>query len=481
MITLKHSIPFRPIFSLAFIWLFLPSQVAFAQRQYTVEKPRERSSTERVVFKSIPAQPSKSVLAIVLDPVINGRIVVKDIAGRIIEDFSADKDGQAEIQLPRGKTYLVEASFPGYLNASGKARALKTSEIIRLKLTPKFATLVLSGLPAKAEVFIDDQPRTTADQTGMASINDLKPGDHSLLIRHPEYNDYTDSLKGLEAGTSIANWRISLARVAKLTVQGPVGATVLIDGAMQGKIRDDGTVRIDYELDRAVERTIGVELLGFQPWSRREILAPGPRTITVKLDPVVTSAGWTDFFSTLSQWSFPASWELVGDARNKRLRVKGAQLGLLKDKTYRDILQINFTIWLDDGKGATWAVRADKEGRNYYLFHLAGPNSTHPDGPKRFYTYLVEDGREPIEVGTPIPILTELNQEASYTITLEVTGHKIQHWITSNISGQKDDLGFWEDGRSTKGKFLYGTFGFRSLAGEVFTVDDFILEPVTSQ
>lgn len=480
MITLKHPIPFRPIFSLAFIWLFLPSQVAFAQRQYTVEKPRERSSTERVVIKTIPAQPSKSVLAIVLDPVINGRIVVKDIAGRIIEDFNADKDGQAEIQLPRGKTYSVEASFPGYLNASGKARALKASEIIRLKLIPQFATLVLSGLPAKAQVFIDDQPRTMADQTGTASINDLKPGDHSLLIRHPEYNDYTDSLKGLEAGSSIANWRISLTRVAKLTVQGPAGAAVFIDGAMQGKIRDDGTVRIDYELDRATERTISVELLGFQAWSRKETLAPGPRTLAVKLDPVVTSAGMTDFFDTLSQWNAPGEWELVGDARNKRLRVKGTELGLLKDKIYRDVQQANFTVWLDDARGATWAVRADREGRNYYLFHLAGPKST-THTPKRFYTYLVKDGGTPIDVSTPIPISTELNQESSYTIALEITGHKIQHWITSNVTGQKDDLGFWVDTEITKEKFLYGTFGFRSLAGEVFTVDDFILEPATTQ
>lgn len=467
---------------MAILCLMLFSKAGLAQPGIkelpVVGKPRERDTGERIVIRTLPAQPTKGVLAVVLDPVINGQVTIKDSTGRIIAKQEADKEGQVEFQLQRGKAYQIEAEFPGYKGVSGKSKPLKSNEVIRLKLIPEFAKLFLNGIPPNAQVFIDNQPRAVADSAGSVAINDLMPGDHSLLIRHLEYNDSLNELKGAVAGNTI-EWRITLIRVAKLTIQGPAGATVLIDNAVRGRIREDGTVRIDYELDQAVERTISVELLGYQPWTRKEVLTPGPRTITVKLDPVV-SASVTEFFDSLSLWKAPSTWELIGDARNKKLRVKGTELGILKDKVYRDIQSLTFTVWLDDAKGATWAVKADKDGRNYYLFHLAGPKSaTHT--PKRFYTYLVRDGGTPEEVNTPTPFLTELSQGGSYTITMEVTGHKIQHWITSNVTGQKDDLGFWVDGGILKEKFLYGYFGFRSLAGEVFTVDDLFLEPTTTQ
>ena len=442
-----------------------------------VEKPRERSSADRVVIKTVPAQPSKGVLAVVLDPIVNGQVTVKDSTGRIISKLEADKDGQAEIQLARNKTYLVEASYPGFLGATGKSKPLKNSEVIRLRLTPQFAKLVLNGLPPNAQVLIDDQSRATADRIGVATINDLKPGDHSLIVRHPEYNDYVDSLKGLEAGAT-ANWRISPVRVAKLTIQGTPGATVMIDGAMQGKIQPDGTVRIDYELERTVERTISVELPGYQTWTKTELLSPGPKTIEAKLNPIVTSAGESDFFTaSLALWKAPKSWELVTVGNNKRLRVKGEELGLLKDKVYRDIdKESNFTIWLEDGKGATWAVKADPEGRSYYLFHLSGPKSTALT-PKKFYTYAVIDGGAPVEVSTPFPVLMELDMKSSYLINIEISGDRFLHWITSNETGERVELGAWTNTTPTKDRFLYGTFGFRSLYGEIFAVDDFSLEP----
>lgn len=439
-----------------------------------VEKPRERSSTDRVIIKTVPAQPSKGVLAVVLDPVVNGQVIVKDSTGRVISKLEADKDGQAEIQLARNKIYLVEASFPGFLGATGKSRPLKTSEVMRLRLIPQFAKLVLNGLPPNAQVLIDDQVRATADQAGMATVNDLTSGDHSLIVRHPEYNDYVDSLKGLEAGATV-NWRILPVRVAKLTIQGTPGATVLIDGAVQGKIQPDGNVRIDYELNRSAERTISVELVGYQTWSKSELLSPGPRTIEVRLAPIVTSQGVSDPFDSLIYWQNPSSWELVTVGKNKKLKVQGSELGLLKDQVYRDIDEdSSFILWLDDGKGATWAVKADKEGRNYYLFHLAGPKST-THTPNKFYTYVVINGAAPDVVSAPFPVLTELNQTASYQINIEVSEERIRHWITSNDTGEKMGLGSWTDTSPAKEKFLYGTFGFRSLSGEVFSVDELTL------
>lgn len=451
--------------------LLAGTTTAFAQREYTVVRPRERSAFERVIIRTKAAQPTRSVLAVVLDPVISGQVVVKDTAGRVVSEQKADQSGQAEFQLQRGRAYVVEVSHPGFLSASGKSHPRKASEIVRVSLTPRFAKFNLRGLPAGAQVFIDDRLRATVDKSGIAAVSEIEPGQHSLRISHPEYNDYTDYFDKLEAGEEINYSRITLTRVAKLTVQGPADALVLIDGAVQGKVRADGKVQIDYALERAAEHTINVELLGYQTWSQKLLLAPGPRTIEVKLDPVLTSAGVTDYFDNLAQWNAPASWKIV--SAGQRLQVSGSQLGTLKDKIYRDF-EANFLVWLGDGKGATWAVRADKEGRNYYLFHLSGPNAT-AHTPRRFYTYLVTDGGAPQEVSTPIPVLIDLNTKTSYTINVRVTGHTIRHKITSNDTAEEVDLGIWTDTTTMRDKFLYGSFGFRALAGEVFAVDDFTL------
>ena len=164
----------------------------------------------------------------------------------------------------------------------------------------------------------------------------------------------------------------------------------------------------------------------------------------------------------------------AGVGSNKRLRVKGAGLGLLKSQVYRDIQEDSgFIIWLDDGKGASWAVKADQEGLNYYLFHLAGPKSTTHE-PNKFYTYVVRKGEAPEQVSLPFPVQVTLNETTSYEIHIEVSGERVRHWITNEM-GEKIGLGSWTDTSPTKEKFLYGTFGFRSLNGEVFSVDDLVL------
>ena len=138
----------------------------------------------------------------------------------------------------------------------------------------------------------------------------------------------------------------------------------MIDGALQGKINESGKLRVNYEIEQTVERSITAELVGFQPWSRRMMLSPGPRVIDIELSPVVTSAGVTDFFDRINQWNAPAAWQVIGDSRNKRLEVRGEIPGTLKDQVYRD-LQANFTVWFGDGQGVTWALKIDGPGRNY--------------------------------------------------------------------------------------------------------------------
>jgi hypothetical protein len=450
-------------------WHMLLVVDGLAQRQYSIEKPRERSTSERITINTRAVQPSKGVLAVILYPIIDGQVIIKDSTGKVLARQEAI-EGKAEFLLQRNKVYEVEASAPGFIGASSKSKALRATQFLSLRLVPQYATIKLPPLPPNSQIFIDGEQRATVGQGVIVSIDNLEPGSHSLLIRHPEYNDYSDKLENLEAGVTVTYGRIPLTRLAKLTIKGPAGATVLIDGAVQARIGPDGTVKIEYGLEEAAECTISVELIGYQRWSRREKLTPGPRTITVKLDPIITSAGTSDFFETLSQWNAPPTWAIATEGRNKKLEVRGGQLGTLSNKIYSNF-STNFTIWLDDGKGATWAVRSDKEGQNYYLFHLSGPNAT-THTPNRFYTYIVKDGGEPVEVLTPIPVIPDLSVKTSFNIYIDVADSTIKHTITSNDTGVEDDLGVYTDTTSSKDKFLYGTFGFRSLFGEVFSVDD---------
>ncbi|MFN7948499.1 MAG: hypothetical protein U0Z53_24315 [Blastocatellia bacterium] len=470
---------------LILLFCLTASSAVLAQRSYTtvegptVEKARARAATERIVIKTVTKQPTEGVLAVVLDPIIPGEVIVENAAGKVIAKAEADKEsGQAEFTLKRGVSYRVKASAPGYTAAAGKTAApLGATATVRLKLAAQFAALKLVSLPEAAQVLIDDQLKATADKTGNVTIADLAPGKHKLTIRHPDYDEFNNDLGTVAAGDLLSYPSLPLVKVARITVQSQPGALVMIDGALKGRVESNGRVTIRYELDKAAEHAISVALLGYQDWAVREMITPGARTITAKLEPVITSAGVSDAFDDLSLWNAPTSWKIVpvkmpNGRDNRKLQVSGDALGLPKGTIYRDFDAL-FEIRLNDGKGATWAVKADKAGKSYYLFHLAGPKS---DTPKKFYTYLVKDGQM-TQVSTPIPIIADLNQKDSYTIELQVRGYRMQHWITSNSTGEKLDLGIYTDISDTKNNYLYGSFGFRALHGETFTVDEFTIQP----
>jgi hypothetical protein len=474
VITHLDGVRFRAPLPLILLLLLCPIST-LAQRDYTVIKPRERSPAERVVVRKVPLQPTKGTLAVVLNYDVKADVLIRDAkTGKLITQAAAT-DYQAEFELRRGWAYEVEVSHPSYVGGKSKTKPLGATEIVRLELTAQFATLRLRDLPESAQVYIDNQIRGTADKSGAIAVTDLKPGDHDLLIRHPQYEDYYDRLTKIEAGQELQFGRLRLSRLARLAIQGTPGARVLIDGEVRGVIKPDGSVRIGYELEQPGEHTMAFELIGYETVTRREMLKPGVQSIEVKLEPIITAAGFNDIFDSLSQWKAPPAWKIAGDARNRKLEVRGEQPGLLRDKIYRDC-EINFTIWLNDGKGATWIVRADKEGRRYYMFHIAGPNTSTLNS-RKFYTYLVTDGKAE-EISSATQVIPELNTRTSYTINIRVQGNTIKHTITSNETGATDDLGLWTDTSLEKDRFLYGTIGFRSFAGEIFSVDDLALEPL---
>jgi len=405
---------------------------ASGQRRYTVTRPKERSGSEALKVKTSAKQTdTRGVLVVLVEPVLPGQIRVTRPDGRDVGTATADLgSGQAEFTLPRDKSYLIEVSHPGYSTSVVKSRPLSRQTVVQVRLSARFASLKLRDLPAGAQVQVDERTRATVGASGDVNIPEIEPGDHRLRIVHPEYNDYEDSFEVVEAGEEVSFGRIPLTRVARLEVAGPPGAAVLIDGALQGRITESGRLLILYEVDRSVEQTGSAEMTGFQPWQLRTTLTTGPRRLLVEMAPVVTSAGVSDFFDSLSQWNAPPKWSVAGDNRNKRLIVNGSEVGQLSGLVYRDI-QVNFTVWFDDNKGASWAVKVDPSGRSYYLFHISGPGSLELT-PRRFHTFLVRDGAAPVAVGTPVPRLADIPPQSSYTISLTVRDFTNQHSITSN-------------------------------------------------
>lgn len=466
------------ILALSCALLSAPASVARGQIPFRplpiekIEKPKERTTAEPVRPRARTVQPpSTGEVTVLLNPIVQGQVIVRDENGKQLQEESADENGEASFSLLRGRRYEIEATSPGFSPGITSFKLIGRSSTIRLSLTAESRILKLAGLPEGAEVLIDDAQVRPSLVGGVATIAGLAAGKHRLIIQHPEYSQFAREidLSPVSAGEA-ALLLITLEKTARIEVASLPGASVMLDGVFKGVVPQTGSLNFEQPLNEPSEHMVSVEMIGYQKSALKHRLVPGRNKIEVNLDPIITDAGTTDGFDNLSQWQAPASWQTPLEGNNRRLRVAGSEPGQLKNKVFRDF-RVNFLLWMEDGKGASWVVRPDKESRNYYLFHLAGPNSE-MGTPNRFYTFIVEDGGEPREVLPPTPLVTAIDPEASYTIDIRINGHHIEHWITSNVTGDEDSLGSFTCTDPERDKFLYGSFGFRALKGEVFLIDD---------
>jgi hypothetical protein len=250
------------------------------QRRYTIEKPKERSVSRDGTSSTTSRQPNaRGLLVVLVEPILPGSITVR--ASMVVELGRADADqenGQVEFSLPRGKSYLIEVSHPGYGTEKVSSRQLTGQTITRVRgSTPIGVSQTQVICRWERRSWLMARVRTVVDASGTALVTEITPGGHRLTISHPEYNDFEDSFEVRAAGEEVRYPRIPLTRVARLELNGPPGVLVMIDGALQGKINESGKLRINYEIEQIVERSITAELVGFQPWSRRMMLNPGPR------------------------------------------------------------------------------------------------------------------------------------------------------------------------------------------------------------
>jgi hypothetical protein len=190
----------------------------------------------------------------------------------------------------------------------------------------------------------------------------------------------------------------------------------------------------------------------------------------------ITPVEMDDDFINLNKW--PAAhpgWTIEGDKNKEQLVVeKHPQLGCATGIVYGDF-EMSFDLKLLNNGGATWALRADRSGNNYYLFHLSGSGTQHPN---RFFSYIVRDGKIDPKSERSNVLIDELKEGQQYYIEIKAEKTKITHILKPAATGIEMKLHEFVD---PKNEFPRGGVCFRTFGDEKFSIDNFLSYPAGTQ
>jgi len=178
-------------------------------------------------------------------------------------------------------------------------------------------------------------------------------------------------------------------------------------------------------------------------------------------------------FINLNWWRVPsAGWNV----RNGELEIDAQpEPGILKIVRCSDF-NMNFQVKLINGAGTAWALRTQKDLKNYYLFYLSGPNGQFPN---RFVTYIVRDGVfSPSNFNLALGLPLQLESGGEYNIDIKVEGNKFTHTIKDEQTGKEFALAAFTD---LQNSFPTGAVGFRSVGIEKFSINTLYVRPLDTQ
>lgn len=384
---------------------------------------------------------------------------------------ATDKNGSMVLEFPPGPAHKVEVKLEDHESFSKLYKPIpdKTESMVA-RLVPKFANLVLAGVPEKAVILLDGNPpplERMLVEGKQITFNHLATGQHKVRIEHPDWLPWEDTVevKPDDPNGNVVTPPLILA-IVKVTIESNVGATVYVDDADRGTITPEGKLVIPNV--RPGGRTLRIVKDDYEEWKHTETLAVGEKSFKVDLVPIPSSAEFNDRFDAgLGKWDAPSNWTL-----NKGLVVRGEGQGLPKGKNYRDF-DVDLDFQLLNGKGVIWVLRA--RNNNAYVFYLSGPNGKYPG---KFRTYLCRNGQ--IDTENPVgsdPILCDLKPGIFFHLHIEARGNQISQIITPSSgpdAGKEFNIGFFEDPQNS---FRLGNIGFRTLFGEEFQVNAFFIKP----
>lgn len=416
-----------------------------------------------------PAAPVKQTLSVVTTPAI-ANVVIKDEQGKVVGDGQS-KEGKLEKELRPG-VYRIEVTAEKYLPGTFEAVVRKgKTEVVQAKLAPSSGSILISlgSVGPDVTILIDGQkPANLMRKGNRIQIEDIRIGSHALRITHPSIASYEERVE-VTGGTSTPVTPMFQSAVAELEVLSEPGAKVYIDSEQVGETNPEGRLkRSGVSVGR---HEIQLTKDGYEDYKDSRPFDFG-KTVLIdrRMTPKATSTGFSeDFGVAFGKWAVPPSgWT----RKSGRLEIANSpQLGFASGYNYRDLI-MQFHLKLANTGGAAWAVRV-KDSRNYYLFYLSGPGGMFP---KRFNTYVVRDNK--LDLQNPInsdAVLHDLRPGSQYTIDISVSGNKIEHKITPTATGVSETLGSFEDPNNV---FTIGSIGFRTVASEVFSIDDIIVQPI---
>ncbi|MGH9692843.1 MAG: hypothetical protein ACRD5Z_01785, partial [Bryobacteraceae bacterium] len=131
------------------------------------------------------------------------------------------KTERGELRIPSVKVgnYAVQVKKAGFIDPKPQNVQVKKSEEARLEFhlepAPKFASLQVLGAQPGTMILLDNNYATSAGPDGSAAIANVKPGEHSVGLRHDGY-DAKQVQRGFKAGATVtvAGPDVALAKTA---------------------------------------------------------------------------------------------------------------------------------------------------------------------------------------------------------------------------------------------------------------------------
>lgn len=419
--------------------------------------------------------PTNGVLFVITDPP-DAKVVIKDARGIVRANHQA-KDGEFRAELPRGR-YLVEVSASGYEAASAKGPVdIKPPQanIVQIELTPLTGSLVIGPVVSEALILLNGKkPEAFGAKINIKKnenqieIENVPKGSYTIHIEQPNYLPLDRVNVRVEGGSVTTYTPVFREAVAELEVITDSSTKVYLDNMQIGETSPEGRLR--WPNVKIGTHEIHLVRDDCEDYKETFVFEAGKRVVLEKkLTPKATSAAFTDDFAIgMGKWTAPPT----GFSRKAgRLEVANATtVAFATGYNYRDFYMTFYLKMVNDG-GAAWAVRV-KDTSNYYLFYLSGPGGLFP---KRFNAYIVRDNKfDPQNPIVSFSVLPEIKAGGEYTIEINASGSEITHKITPAATGVTENLGVFKDPNNL---FTIGSIGFRSVASEVFSVDDIIVQP----